>query len=475
MNMSKNLGVMPLLTFLIFSHAGLNSYAAMSIDEYLTMAQQKNPLLKSFKEAQSAAELKVKAVQLDLAPILTAGYLLSKDQSRPSQMGTVREMTAQNVALAKKFSTGTQVKVEAQTGQFENTGVQFPGFDKYSTGLLGVSIQQSLWKDFFGSATRMKIDRQEKVASLEKLASDLQFRAALFEVESTFLDYAVAQEEFKIKKSNLERAQKIEKWTSNRVGNGISDRADLMNAKALVALREVQLLNATEELKTQEMKFRDQLHLAGDENTPEIQLNLNVARPYLTDLMKSKNVTQIESLMAQQESEIKSVVAVETVDSLKPDLQVFGTYATTAYDRDYNQAISQITKTDYPKSSIGVNLTWIFETDAKSSLREAAQKEALASQLKAEKKSTVGRTAWEELVRKYSVLKNSTETLAKVSEYQRERARVEQDKLAKGRTVTSVVVTAESEAADAEINLLKIKSQLRKLETSSLLYLAVQE
>ena len=444
---------------------------AISIDEYIGLAKEKNPLLKSYRYSLESADLKTKAAEIDLAPVLTFGYVSTNDNSRPSQLGTDREAEVYNLGIAKKFFTGTLVKLDAQTGEFHNTGVLIPGFDQYSTGSVGITIQQSLWKDSFGHGTRTKISRLEKLAQVEKLGTELQARLALYEVEANYWDYALAQQDYKLKKANLERAQKIDKWTANRVSNGIADRADLMNAKALMALREAQFIAAEEEVKTQEVKLRDNLQLADNEQTPQINGDLGAARPYLINLIKMKNVEKIEARIATLEAEARSLVADETVDNLRPDLSVFGNYTTTSYDRDHNQAVSDMTKDDYPKNSVGVNFTWVFESGAKSATRDSARKDALASKLRADKKRSEGKDAWTDLVRKYDVLKSSVSTLEKVAGYQRERAKAEQDKLSKGRTVTANVVLAETDAAEAEINLLRTRSSLRKLEASSLFFI----
>ncbi|AZZ36999.1 hypothetical protein CIK05_09400 [Bdellovibrio sp. qaytius] len=446
---------------------------ALSIDEYIGLAKEKNPLLKSYQYSLEAADARVKAAEIDLAPVLTSSYVKSNDKSRPSQLGTSREAEMYSLGIAKKFFTGTLVKLDASSGEFNNTSAP-PGFDQYSTGTLGITIQQSLWKDSFGYGTRTKISRLEKLAEVEKLGSELQSRLALYDVESNYWDYALAQEDYRLKKENLERSQKIEKWTSNRVGNGISDRADLMNAKALMALREAQFIAAEEELKTQEARLRDNLQLAENDPTPKINGDLGTARPYLINLIKMKNVEKIESRIASLEAEARALVADETVDGLRPDLSVFGNYTTTSYDRDHQQAVSDIAKDDYPKNAIGVNFTWILDTSAKSATRDSAKKDALASQFRADKKRSEGKTSWAELVRKYDVLKSSVNTLEKVASYQRERAKAEQDKLSKGRTVTANVVLAETDAAEAEINLLRTKSSLRKLEASSLFFIDTQ-
>ncbi len=443
----------------------------LSISDYMELAKQKNPLVKSYEIGGEGFADKAESAEIDLAPVLTAGYLNSTDQSRPSQIGTRREAEIYTLGVMKKTSTGTAFKLDAQTGEFVNEGVLFQGFDMYSTGAVNLTVQQSLWKDFFGHGTRTMIKRKKSQAELEQLAFDLEARGSRIEIESTYWDYYLASEDFKLKKSNLERAQKIDQWTGRRVSNGISDRSDLMNAKALVALRQVQLLSAEEEFKNQEIKFKDNIGLSAEDLVPELEVNIAEARPYIAELMKSKNVIKIDAKLEQVKAELKAHVADEVTDQLRPDLNVFGTYSTTSYNRDHQHAVSDMTRDDFPKNSVGVNFSWVFENDAKSSLRSSAKKEAVAAKLKAEKKQLDGEKAWLEHVRKYELLKKSVAVLESVAQFQRERALAEQNKLSRGRTVTAQVVTAESDAAEAEINLLKTKTQLRKLEVVSLLFI----
>ena len=121
----------------------------------------------------------------------------------------------------------------------------------------------------------------------------------------------------------------------------------------------------------------------------------------------------------------------------------------------------------------GVNFTWLFDTDAKKSQQSAASKDALAAQYLAERNLVLGKNAWSDLMRKYEITQQSVKTLEKVANYQRERAKAEQEKFSKGRTITANVVTAETDAAEAEVTLLKAKSGLRKLEASSVLFIAL--
>ena len=459
---------MSLITVLLFTKI---SYSAIGIDDYMSQVKAKNPLFKAYDLSIEAAESKTDSADIELSPMLTAGYLKSKDKSLPNSLALgERTVDQYSLGLAKKFFTGTSLRLDAQTNDFQNESPLIANYDQFSTGSVGLTISQSLWKDFFGAGTRSKIDRQKATAKIETTAAELQRRIFQIQMESDFWDYVVSAEDLKLKKSNLERAQKMETWTSKRVSNGINDRSDLMNVKALATLRSLQLETAQEEFKSQRIKFRENLGLSEMESVPEIKSDLSQDRSYVNDLLNKKNVVSLDSEIAKYESVAKIHVADEVTDQLRPDLSVFGSYATTAYNRDHSEVISKMTSDQYPKTAIGVNFSWVIETDAKSGLRHSAEKESLAAKLKSEKKIAMGQSAWQDLIRKYILTQKNIKSLEQIAQFQRERSKSEQDKFLKGRSITVNVVNAETDAAESELNLLKAKAGLKKLEVSALLF-----
>ena len=449
--------------------------SALTLDEYLIQVKKKNRIYNAIDVSVEASNFRRASGDLILTPQLIAGYSLIDDKSLPSIIATKRKITEYNLGVSKKFSTGTLISLTAKTDQFENEGLPLQAPIEYSTGSLGVSFQQSLWKDFFGNGTRLRNQREYANNSLELMNLELRRRNLLVEAESSFWDYAVALENLKLKQENLERARKLDRWTSNRVSNGISDRADLMNIKALTSVRELELLTAVDDLRAEEVRFRQNLDVTPNELLPSIDSNLVENRPYVKELMQMKNVIRIDSYLASLDAQTKRFVAEEIIESLKPDLSLVGSYNTSSYDPNYNQALKDISQTTRPRSFIGVNLTWLFDTEAKRSQISAAQKDALASRYTAEKLRLDGQTAWSEFLRKYQVSQETVKTLEKIANFQRERAKAEQDKFAKGRTITLNVVTAETDSAEAAVKYLKAKSGLRKLEAGTLFFTAVQE
>ena len=122
---------------------------ALTLDEYLNLVKQKNRLFSSYDLSIEASNDKREAGDTVLSPVLSAGYSLTTDKSRPSTLGPERSVEEYSLGVAKQFSTGTNVKLVGITDRFNNQTTA--PLDQYSTGGLGISLTQSLWKNFFGN------------------------------------------------------------------------------------------------------------------------------------------------------------------------------------------------------------------------------------------------------------------------------------------------------------------------------------
>ena len=448
---------------------------AMTLDDYLHEVAKKNKLLSSYELSVEASNDRREAGDLLLSPLLTASYSVTSDQSLPSTVADQRDTTAAAIGLSKKFSTGTQVSLSANTFKYEYELPAVPGNTGYSKGGVGIAVMQSLWKDFFGAATRLRHVRESDTNRLETLNLDLRRRVANIEFESDFWDYIVASEDKRLKQDNFDRAKKLEKWTANRVSNGISDDTDLLQVKALSARRELELAAVNDDLLARELKIRQNLDLAESAPFPELTANLADTRPYISELAKQKNIIKIDSYLAELEAKVRKTSSEEVTDSLRPDLSVTGQYNTSSYDVDHGTMTDNITKTDRPITYVGVNFSWFFGSDAKSAQLSSAKKEAMAAQLRAEQARVNGVDAWNEYLRKYEVAKENVLTLERIAKLQSDRSKSEQQKFSKGRTITTNVLNAITDSAEAEVSYLRARSGLRKLEAGTLLFKSIAE
>lgn len=468
-------------TIFIAMSAGLLSTVsqAMTLDEYIQTVESKHRTLKALSLQSEASQDKKNAGDVGLSSVLTASVAKVDDKNPLNTYGASRsQVTQYTLGLGKKLSSGTSLGVSLVGIDAQNDGIANPTsaavLSKFGTGSVGLSVSQSLLKDGFGEATSLRHTREDAVMKLEKSSYDLQYRQVMIESEQAFWDFAFSDLDLQIRKENLERAQKIFSWVQKRVSDGIGDRADFLNAQSLVALREFQLITSQDERLAAEKKIRDTLELAANEATPSIKENMDQARGLRRFLNQKGRVLRLDSYLAVLESELKSTVVEETAEGLKSDLTLAGSYKTNVYKSQFSDALSNVTDTAKPTSQVSLTWTYLFDNEDKNSVLSASRGEARAAQIKKERKLLESESSWSELQRRYEEMNKKLVSLEKLSRIQTERAQVERQKLSQGRSITSQVITAEQDAAESVLNLMKLKSELRKLESQARMFVAVE-
>jgi outer membrane protein TolC len=474
-----------IFAFVLFYGAG-NLALALDLEGYLNQVKNQHKTIKSLEISKEVAEEKRQAGDISLVPVLQLKSSYLKDEKAPNSVGAREsEATVYSVGFNKKFATGTQLGISANAGHMANPGLpaaQAAAIGDYTNGSLALSVSQSLWKDAFGKAVELRRERESIASDAEKMAAEIQAKILLIDAEKAFWDLIYQQQELKLRRASLDRAERIYKWVAKRLNDGINDRGDLLNAKALLSNRKFQLQTSEDDLKAAEQKIRSILNIEEAKAIPAItgDLNLNrTAQPYLKKMsvpnMKSGLTISFEAVTKSLESRINKVVEEEIKDSLKSDLVLSGSYASNPYFPNGSLGDVSTHLTDFGKPTTAVSLTWtyLFDSDSKSAQASQARKNAMSAQLQSEQLMIESDFQWKEYQRRYETLTQKIKTFEEISELQTERARVEQDKYSKGRSITQNVIMAEQDAAEAQLNLEKLKAEQRKMETQSHLFVSV--
>jgi outer membrane protein TolC len=456
---------------------------ALTLEEYLAQVRSHNKNFRSYEASLSAAEDRFAQANLDLSPALTLKGNYLDDKSLviygPGIELTRNQVTTYEAELSKNFSSGTTAAIS--TG-VQGVKTQVTGFgsgapiETYS-GFAQISLTQSLWKDFFGHGTRLRWEREEALRTQEKQSYNLQQRQAMIDAEAAYWDLIYAQEDVRISEAGLQRAQSILKWMQKRHSNGISDRADVLNAQGLAQARELQLLSAQDELRTARQRVADQLELSDLNALPAFQGDLNHQRSLKGEVKSGPgaHIVRLDAYLSVLEAKAKAVEANESLETLKPDLVVQGSYKTNGYGDDLNSSWGRTTDPGHPTTNIGVQFRWLLDWETRGGVRNAAQKDALAAQLKKEKQLLQSDSDWSELLRKNDELTKQIALAQKILDTQTAHAAAERQKLSRGRAITSDVIKAEQDADEAALTLTRLKTEQRKLESQGQLYIAIEE
>ncbi len=473
---------------IIFLFATIGSFSAysankdsMDLEQFIDKVQAKNKNFQMSQTLKEAASDKKLAGDISLVPVLNLKGSYLSDKKQPTFTGGSETITKNySLGVAKKFSSGTQVRVFSDL--YESTGKDMTNpsfaaiFGQYASGSLGISLSQSLWKDAFGRGTRIRQKKDQEIFKLETAVAELQMRQTLAESETVFWDLVYSQQEQKIRETSLQRAKRIESWVARRFRDGIGDRADLMNARALMAARQMQLLVFEDEYLATQQKAKDVIELSTAEKLPIFSAPLEKVRP-LQSSTKTQKMMRLDLYISILEARAKSVGMLEAEDNMRSDLLLSASYNTNSYEQQGTiaDAPKNITKTQTPTTAVSLSWTYLFDTDVKDAALNQIKKEAYAAQLKSERKMIESESSWNEYVRRHAELSKKIEAAKQIAEFQMERAKAEQDKLSKGRSITSQVISSEQDAAEAELSLSKLRSEQRKLESQSRLFVGLDE
>jgi outer membrane protein TolC len=464
---------------LIFTLTFTPALRALTVDQFLAEVQKRNKNFQSLETSTEGAEDRRVAGDIGLSPVLTmaAGYL--SDEKQPQQFGTKTVSRQYSLGVAKEFSTGTQAAVtgNVQQTQVSNPPPPYANYADFSAGSLGVSVSQSLWKNGFGTGTRLRQQREASSAQMEKQNYTLQQRQILIQAEAAYWDYLYQKDELMLRQESLDRARKIDSWLRRRFSDGINDKADYLNGQALAVTRELQLAVTKDQAVAAEKTLRDMLELSENEPLPPFESDFKKSRG-LTSFVEGQSgrVVRLDAYIASLEAKTKQLGAEEAANTLKPDLVLQAAYNTNSnIQPTTSEAVNNISSTAIPTTSLGVKFTYMFDTDAKSAQQSLARKEALASKLKSERKLLESDTSWAELQRRYNELLKQIDTADRISQLQTARAREQTLKLNRGRAITSDVINSEEDAANSALSVNKLRAEARKLEAQSRMYVRLEE
>ena len=450
---------------------------ALTLAEYLDQVRKNNSTFASLEASKKAADNRSNLGDLELSPYLTyrLGYLDDQKIPATAMAATRTQAFESSAALAKRFATGTQVALTFVQQRVTILGLPptVPVYPSW-TNTFGVAVEQSLLKNGFGSGTRARRLRESVAERLERLSLEAQSRQALVDAESAYWDLSFQSQDLEKKKESLERAERLMGWMDRRAANGLGDRNDVLQIRALLDRRRLEVVDAADNLLAARQRVADYLQLPVSEvpsRLGEDELSRVRQPPELVGRMSGDPV-RVDSLIKQETAQLKAAIARESSLGLRPDLSIQGSFATNARDASYGSVVGDSLDADKPTWGVGVKLSIDLDFRGQSKARSVSDYEAQAAELQAQRANFESRSSWSELNRRHKELSARLVILERLAKTQADKAIRERERLGQGRTITSQVTQFEQDASDAQVLLLQLRAQQRKLEASSTLFIS---
>lgn len=452
-----------------------NSAWGLDLQGFLNQVESSSQSLQSAELKKQSAQEKRTAGDIELSPILSLDYGYLNDQkptALPAFLGDKTVANSYSASLGKKFSTGTQVQLGLSGVSTKIDGTT-PPQEETSAGALSVAMSQSLWKDGFGKGTRLRQDRESYIEKMQSLSGELLRRSTLIAAEQAYWDYLIRKEELVVRRSSLERAKKLESWMARRVRDGIGDSSDSTQAKSLLELRDLELLDSEDELMAAKKKLAEVLSLADYTKVPEMEGNVSSVRgiPQMIGGADSSAIIRIDAKIAEADAKMKQTISHEVENALAPELNLAAKYSTNSQEDTLSEAVSQSSETDRPTYSVGLHFMWIIDGDYKNASKQSARHDSQSSELDWKQKRIESDHSWTELNRRHLELTKKIDSATRIAQLRKTIAKDEESKLSRGRTITSNVINAAQDADEAELTLIKLKSEQRKLEAQARMFM----
>ncbi|HSV99955.1 MAG TPA: TolC family protein [Sedimentisphaerales bacterium] len=380
------------------------------------------------------------------------------------------------ISLDKLFPTGTVVGLDATTSYTDSSLYS----DTFVSNRAGVSVTQSLLR---GRDVRVNLARVHQ-AAIDTQISEYELRGftelLAQSVEAGYWDYALAQRQIEIYTNSLNLARQQMDETQVRIKLGALAETELAAAKAEVALRRENLINARATLTTRRLMLLRMLNPSETINwDTDIVLQYQTALPDVP-LEPVEDHVQVAMRMRPDLNQARLQIrrgelqVVQTRSGLLPRLDAFITYGKTGYARTFSDATNELDGASYD-----VEGGLIIELPAGNRAARARQSRAVIGKQQSIKAlENLSQLAQVEVRIAYVEVERTREQItatAATRESQEEKLRVETEKFRVGKSTSLLVAQAQRDLVASQIgeiqaitNYFKALVSLYRLEGSLL-------
>jgi outer membrane protein TolC len=475
-------GLLLAVLFATSSFASDPAVLTIDIERAIMMAMENNRSLivqKMSPEISRTVEQEHRAV---FDPVLSGQASQRRSVAdRLSRAGSgiessITDTAAGIISLDKLFPTGTAVGLDATTNYTDSSLYS----DTFVSNRIGVSVTQSLLR---GRDVRVNTARIHQ-ASIDTQISEYELRGftelLAQSVEAGYWDYALARRQIEIYTNSLSLAQQQMDETQERIKLGALAETELAAAKAEVALRRENLINARATVTTRRLMLLRLLNPSETINwDTDIVLQYRTALPDVP-LEPVEDHVQVAMKMRPDLNQARLQIrrgelqVVQTRNGLLPRLDAFITYGKTGYARTFSDATNEL---DGPSYDVESGL--IIELPAGNRAARARQSRAVIGKQQSIKAlENLSQLAQVEVRIAFAEVGRAREQItatAATRESQEEKLRVETEKFRVGKSTSLLVAQAQRDLVASQIgeiqaitNYFKALVSLYRLEGSLL-------
>jgi outer membrane protein TolC len=460
----------PLLSLFLILFAGVSLLATgepvYDLDELLAQAGKESEEIRSLGMSLEALGAEIRARDIDIAPSLTANLLQTQDQRatfNPGRRSLSREL---NLGVLQPFSTGTTVGL---TAGYELASVANVGSRNLATWQFTVS--QSLWRNFFGHATRVRREVDEAEKKRRQFELLLRRQQLLTRIETAYWDLALAAREMEIRQENLVRSEQMQKWIGERIRHSAAEKSDGVQVRALVTTRQMELLDTKNTIEAAWNRLRQELPTikmaAWKPRLESLETDRNPASLLAVDDGIAATPKRIDALVSRYRGKETRALADRERDALRPQLDFVLSYGRNGIESTFSNAWQQAFSNNSTYTQFGLQFAMQLGSDVRDGRLRAAELQADALELDAKRLGQASDIGWEDLNERIRFQRQNIENSRKLAALQIQKTEEERKRYEQGRSTAFQTISFEIEAAQAKLEVYRQLAALRRIESLS--------
>ena len=444
---------------------------ALSLNEYLNQVKQESLGYKGQNEQAEAAALRSREADLIFTPQLFAEAVVGHDgkPNTPSMYDKVKSQTY-SLGVSQQFDFGLQSRLYYELGRTEFEGAG-PAIDpsKYWNATPKLELTMPVWGGGFGTTARANEDilRQQNLA--DQFSSDSNAQNMLVGAEAAYWRLSAWQDVVTIQEQAEKAAQNILDYVTRKKRMNLGEEADVMQARALVEARTLELQIARNETSEALRTFNKFLNK--DAYAPVSGLEkVDYKRLESIEVPKTRPGVRADVKAVEAQLEAAKANAVITKERNRPTLDVFGNYALNGRDEAFNDAMKEAGQTEQDTAYIGLRFKMPLNIGATSDVKSGAVKAEKAAELNHQYALYSQEQDWINLTRGLTDARDNLRLLGRIEAAQKAKLDAERTRLRQGRTTTYQVLLFEQDYSQAAVSKVKSAAGILGLQSQVKLY-----
>lgn len=464
-----------IIVFCLFFAFETSSYA-VTMDEYIDQVKSQHAGYGAAEKQSDAYKLLQKKADLVTAPNFFAtaetGY---NNQTAALIFARYSRLTTQNytAGISQNSSFGVNSKFTYAMNKAAYNGLATTNdlaANNYQTRPI-IEVNVPLLQGRFGSLTRASADVLDAQNEALKYNAQTVALTTLISAEQSYWTLVAARKIVQIQKLAADQAQKILDYVTKKEKMNLGETADVLQAKALVEAKKLDLRQARNDLRYAARNFNRYRYIDSDEiseNEKFDEIDFSKIDKAVISKVKPDSRPDVKAAKSNMKAAVANAVIDE--ENNKPNLNLYGAYAFKGVQAGANSAINNGFNNSGQEALVGMKFSMPFYVGTIIDIQKGAKENASAARHVYQQKAFDEENDWKDLMGQLAYYQERSSLAREIEKAQKAKLENERSRLKQGRTSTYQVLLFEQDYCQSQINTINSANQFFALMAQKKLY-----